>query len=274
MPSSGRQGAFVDINCSVYTEELLEAELFGHKKGAFTGAAEDHKGKLAQAHKGTLFLDEIGAMSVKMQTNLLKAIETRSFYPVGSDKLESSDFRIVSATLENIQELIADGRLRFDFLQRIQGVTIALKPLARRKCDILPLVEFFTRGGRRLAFSDEAKACLLSHSWPGNARELKKLVERLVAEPGGKVTAEQVRHHLSESWAEPTGDSDDFLPESVYRYMLEHGLETALDRLTSKAVRRNLKENRGRRVKTLAALKISTRRLYTALRKKEDGLPA
>ena len=267
---SGRKGPFVEINCSACAEELRPSELFGHKKGSFTDADNDRKGKLAQADKGTLFLDEIGAMSLKMQTDLLKAIEEHSFYPVGSDELESSDFRLVSATLENIQEFVAKGRLRFDFLQRIQDVTITLKPLAERKCDILPLVEFFTRGGRRLALSDEAKACLLNHPWPGNARELMKLVKRLVAEPGGQATPDRIRRHLAEGWIEPPAGPDKILSESLYRHMLEHGLEPALEELACRAIRKNLTENRGSRVNTLAALRISRRRLYSAL-KEQSG---
>lgn len=103
---SGRDGSFVAMNCAAYTEELLEAELFGYKKGSFTDAHENRKGKLAQADKGTLFLDEIGAMSQKMQVKLLKAIEEKSFYPLGADKPEYSDFRVISATLEDVHVLV------------------------------------------------------------------------------------------------------------------------------------------------------------------------
>ena len=112
---SGRTGEFTAINCAAYTEDLLEAELFGYKKGAFTDAKETRKGKLAQADKGTLFLDEIGSMSHNMQTKLLKAIEEKSFYPLGADKPEYSDFRVISATLEDMQKLLAEQKLRFDF---------------------------------------------------------------------------------------------------------------------------------------------------------------
>src|SRR5438552_7760926 len=109
-------------------------------------------------------------MSLKMQTKLLKAIEERSFYPLGAEKPETSSFRIVSATLEDLQSLIKAGKLRFDFFQRIHGVTIKLKPLAQRKGDIFPLMAHFTKEGKRLSFSAEAKDRLLEHDWQGNVR--------------------------------------------------------------------------------------------------------
>jgi DNA-binding NtrC family response regulator len=275
---SGRKGKFVDINCSVYTEELLEAELFGSKAGAFTDAKEDRKGKLAQAHKGTLFLDEVGAMPLTMQTNLLKAIEERSFYPIGSDKPEFSDFRVISATLEDPQQLLTRGRLRFDFFQRIHGLSVKLAPLSARRCDIMPMVQFFMRAnrGRLLSFANnEAKACLLGHSWPGNAHELKMVVELLVAGSEGRVTPEEVNrclHRLPVIGPPPT---EPFVGERHYRYAVEGGLDNLLDCFTVDIIRRNLAENKGIKARTMAALKISERRLYAALKKEaSDGLTA
>ncbi len=218
---SEQDGEFVALNCSVYTEDLLEAELFGYKKGAFTGATETRKGKLLQAHKGTLFLDEVGAISLSMQTKLLKAIEERSFYTVGSDQPENSDFRLISATLEDLQKLIAEGRLRFDFFQRIHGLTVNLKPLSERKCDILPLVQFFTRDGKRLHFSAEAKASLLGHSWPGNTRELKKVVDLLAAGTDGRVTPDEVIRHFGRTVVGPQATFATFVGEGQYRYAVE-----------------------------------------------------
>lgn len=185
---SGRPGEYVAINCAAYTEDLLEVELFGCKRGAFTGAVEARKGKLLLADGGTLFLDEIGSMSLSMQTKLLKAIEERSYYPLGAERPESASFRVVSATLENVQELLAAGRLRFDFFQRVHGYAITLKPLAQRKGDVFPLIARFTRGGKRLSFTPAARELLLEHDWPGNVRELKRLVDLLVAGEDGRVT--------------------------------------------------------------------------------------
>ena len=272
---SGREGEFVAINCAAYTEDLLEAELFGCRKGAFTGASESRKGKLLQAHKGTLFLDEVGAMSLNMQTKLLKAIEERSFYPVGSDRPETSEFRVLSATLEDLQRLIAQGKMRFDFFQRIHGLTVNLKPLSHRKGDIFPLIEFFMRGGKRLSFSQEAKACVREHPWPGNTRELKKFVELLTAGGEGRLSAELVRQRL----AQASGDlpaASGFVEERQYRYALDHGLNRLVDRVVGEVVQRSMAENKGNKTKTLAALKICTRLLYTTIKKLEasDGIPA
>ena len=266
---SNRKGRFVALNCSTYTEDMLEAELFGYRRGAFTGASEDLKGKLLQADQGTLFLDEIGSMSLKMQAKLLTAIEERSFYPLGSDEPEHSDFRLVSATLEDLQRLVTQGRLRFDFFQRIHGLTLSLKPLSQRKGDILPLIDFFMRGGKRLSLSAEAKACLLGHSWPGNIRELKKFVELLAAGGHGRVTAEQVRRHLAQAIVEPSAAEGAFLAEGQYHYALDQGLDRATERFEREVMLRNLSENGGKKTKTMSALKISARRLYTALKKRE-----
>ena len=203
---SKRPGEFVAINCAAYTEDLLEAELFGYRKGAFTGASDARKGKLLLADRGTLFLDEIGSMSLSMQTKLLKAIEERSFYPLGADRPEFSQFRVVSATLEDLQDVIKAGRLRFDFFQRIHGLPVHLKPLAQRRGDILPMIAHFTRGGKRLSFTPEAKEQLIGHAWPGNIRELKRFVELLVAgHEGGRVLPETVDRLLAGVSAAPAG---------------------------------------------------------------------
>ncbi|PIU20697.1 MAG: hypothetical protein COT18_00930 [Elusimicrobia bacterium CG08_land_8_20_14_0_20_59_10] len=260
---SGREGAFVSINCSAYTEDLLEAELFGHKKGAFTGAHEARKGRLLEAHKGTLFLDEIGTMSQNMQMKLLKAIEERTFYPLGSEKPEHSEFRIISATLEDPQALIAQGKMRFDLFQRIHGFTICLKPLTRRKGDIMPLVNHFTRGARRLSFNAEALTLMEAYPWPGNVRELKKLVDLLSSGAGGRVDAETLGKHLkgqARQAAAPDGDG-------LYAYALDKGLEAALDRVASGLISRSLRENGGKKTRTMADLKISTRFFYSVMGK-------
>jgi DNA-binding NtrC family response regulator len=267
---SARPGEFVAINCSAYTEELLEAELFGYKKGAFTGANENRKGKLLLADKGTLFLDEIGSMSLKMQTKLLKAIEEKSFYPLGSEKAESSDFRIVSATLEDVQALIRAGKLRFDFFQRVHGLTVPLKPLAERKGDVLPLVGLFTRGGKKLSFAPEAREELLKHDWPGNVRELKKVVDLLMAGDEGRVGAENVRRLLQSALTEEAPASG-FVTDEQYRYALDRGLDAAVDRFVDTVIKRNLSHNGGKKTRVLDDLKISTRILYSSLKRQEPA---
>jgi DNA-binding NtrC family response regulator len=262
---SGRPGQFVAINCAAYTEDLLEAELFGYRKGAFTGAADGRKGKLLAADEGTLFLDEVGSMSLKMQTKLLKAIEEKSFYPLGSDRAETSRFRVVSATLEDVPNLVKSGKMRFDFSQRIHGLTVALKPLSLRKSDVFPLVAFFTRGGRRLSFAEDAKRSLLSHDWPGNVRELKKFVELATVGHPGRITADAVKELLATACVEASPEA--FMTESQYRLALDKGLDSAVERLVDAIIHRNLTENGGRKTNVLSDLKISTRILYASFRR-------
>ncbi len=261
---SGREGAFVSINCSAYTEDLLEAELFGYKKGAFTGASEARKGRLLEAHRGTLFLDEIGTMSQNMQMKLLKAIEERTFYPLGSEKPEKSDFRIISATLEDPQQLIAQGKMRFDLFQRVHGYTLNLKPLSRRPCDLAPLLQHFTKGGRRLSFAPDARKYLESYSWPGNVREVKKFTDLLSSGSEGRIGLETVTRHLKEK---PAAKAAATAGEDLYAYALAHGLDAALDKVSGDIISRSLAENGGVKTRTMADLKISTRLLYSTLKK-------
>ena len=262
---SGRPGQFVAINCAAYTEDLLEAELFGYRKGAFTGAADSRKGKLLAADEGTLFLDEVGSMSLKMQTKLLKGIEEKSFYPLGSDRPESSRFRVISATLEDMSGLVKSGKMRFDFSQRIQGLTIGLKPLAMRKGDVFPLIAFFTRGGRRLSFAEDARKRLLSYDWPGNVRELKKFVELTTVGRPGRITAEAVGELLTTARVE--ANPEEYVSEQQYRLALDKGLDPAVERFVDAVIHRSLAENAGRKTKVLSDLKISTRILYASLRR-------
>lgn len=261
---SGRAGEFTAINCAAYTEDLLEAELFGYKKGAFTDAKETRKGKLAQADKGTLFLDEIGSMSHNMQTKLLKAIEEKSFYPLGADRPEYSDFRVISATLENMQKLLTESKLRFDFFQRVHGMTITLPPLAHRKCDIFPLIQAFTKETKRLAFELEAKDYLLSHGWPGNTRELKRFVDIMAFGTDGQVTLDMVKRHITLSNA-PEQPGTVIITQTQYDYALKYGLPETIDQITAQIINRNLNDNRGRKIDTRGQLKISKRLLYSVL---------
>ncbi|MBI5743802.1 MAG: sigma-54-dependent Fis family transcriptional regulator [Elusimicrobia bacterium] len=266
---SGREGAFVAINCSAYTQDLLEAELFGYRKGAFTGAADGRTGRLLEAHKGTLFLDEIGTMSLNMQMKLLKAIEERSFYPLGSEKPERSEFRIISATLEDPQDLIARGKMRFDLFQRVHGCTVNLPPLAERPGDITLLAQHFMKGGRRLSFTAEARERMLDYAWPGNVRELKKFIDLLSSGAEGRVGLETVAKHLKGQPARRAAGGGGL--DDVYSDALARGLEAALDKVADQVIARSLAETGGVRTRTMTELKISTRLLYASLRRQENG---
>jgi DNA-binding NtrC family response regulator len=262
---SGRSGPFVPINCAAFPEELLEAELFGYRKGAFSGAVENRKGQLLIANNGTLFLDEIGSMSLKMQAKLLKAIEERFFYPLGSEKSEKSNFRLISATLEDIQTLIKTGSMRFDFFQRIHGFAVNIKPLAARPDDILALINHFTRETRQLAFSTKAKELLLKHDWPGNVRELRKLVELLVAGNEGNISPETMMH-LINSASVMQGNGIE-VTDSQYLFALRHGLPTAVERFTDQIIERCLVEHDGQKNQVRTAIQISNRLLYSSLKR-------
>lgn len=185
--SQRRGGPFVTINCGAIPETLLESELFGHRKGAFTGADLDRKGLLKEAAGGTVFLDEIGETSQMFQVKLLRALQEREITPLGSNVPQSIDVRIIAATSRNLREEVERGNFRSDLYYRINVVTIQLPPLRARKEDILPLVRYFIKEynakmGKKVAeLSDEAAEALLSYRWKGNVRELENVVERAIA---------------------------------------------------------------------------------------------
>ncbi len=182
--SKRRYMPIVPVNCGAIPETLLSSELFGHEKGAFTGAEQRRRGKLELANGGTLFLDEIGAISMKMQVELLRAIETKEFTRVGGSEPVQVDFRVICATNENLEEAIEQGRFREDFYYRINVFTIEAPPLRARRSDIPLLAEHFVRrlaqqmDKRITQISPEAMALLKDYDWPGNVRELSNAIER------------------------------------------------------------------------------------------------
>ena len=184
--SARREGPFVEVNCAAIPEELIESELFGHERGAFTGAVARHRGKFETANGGTLFLDEIGDMSLKTQAKVLRALEEQAFERVGGKETIRVDVRVLAASNQDLQEQIAQGRFREDLFYRLNVIPIEVPPLRRRKEDLPILVEHFTslfsaENGKRLkTMSVEALAYFLAYDWPGNVRELRNMVERLV----------------------------------------------------------------------------------------------
>ena len=178
-------GPLVTVNCGAIPEELLESELFGHVKGAFTGAHQNHEGRFRIADGGTIFLDEIGDMSPNLQVKLLRVLQERTFEPVGSSKTLSVDVRIVAATHQDLLELIEEKRFREDLYYRLNVVPIEVPPLRERQEDIPLLIHHFLdrlqadSDGRGKSISDTAMEALVAHGWPGNVRELENLVERM-----------------------------------------------------------------------------------------------
>jgi len=174
----------VPLNCGALSESLLESELFGHEKGAFTGAQYRRKGKLEMASGGTLFLDEIGTLSPKTQVELLRVLETKEFTRLGGNNVIHADFRLVSATNENLEELLKTGKLREDLYYRINVFTIEVPPLRNRQDDVVLLADYFLKSYSEqmdksfAGFSEKAVETLRAHDWPGNVRELANAVER------------------------------------------------------------------------------------------------
>jgi len=184
--SARREGPFVEVNCAAIPEELIESELFGHERGAFTGAVARRKGKFQLADGGTLFLDEVGDMSLKTQAKVLRVLEEQAFDRVGGTESIRTDVRVIAASNQNLSDLIAGGRFRDDLFYRLNVIPIHVPPLRERKEDMPLLVEHFIRvfslenGKRPKTVSVEALAYFLSYDWPGNVRELRNMVERLV----------------------------------------------------------------------------------------------
>lgn len=185
--ASNRAGkAFVALNCSAFSREILESELFGHRAGSFTGANRDKKGLFEEAHEGTLFLDEIGEMPHELQAKLLRVLETGEFLKVGDTRPSRANVRIIAATNRDLKQESEAGHFRSDLYYRLSVFEIRLPALRERTKDVEPLVDFFTRqfslkmGKRINGMTPDCLACLLAHHWPGNVRELRNIAERAV----------------------------------------------------------------------------------------------
>ena len=184
--SRRKHGQYIAVNCGAIPEGTIDSELFGHEKGAFTGAISDRNGYFAEANGGTIFLDEVGELPLATQARLLRVLESGEFIKVGSSKVQKTDVRIVAATNVNLTEAIAEGRFREDLYYRLAELEIVQPSLKDCKDDILPLAEFFRKehSGRirvkNEGFTEEAKACMLGYDWPGNVRELNAKIKRAV----------------------------------------------------------------------------------------------
>jgi DNA-binding NtrC family response regulator len=191
-----RAQRFVALNCSAIPETLLEAELFGHVKGAFTGAVGNRQGRFEQAHKGTLFLDEVGTMSAALQAKLLRALQEREFERIGDSQTIKVDVRIIAATNSDLRRMVADGTFREDLYYRLNVIPVQLPPLRERREDIPLLAQHFLKKFCRethpsMTISQEAMRRLMSFQWPGNVRQLENAIERAIAfaGPRGQIEA-------------------------------------------------------------------------------------
>ncbi len=265
---------FVALNCAEIPENLLESELFGHEKGSFTGAHAAKKGKLLLANEGTLFLDEIATLPLNLQKKLLKALEEKKFYPVGAEKMVESNFKLISATCEDLKTLITQGEFREDLYFRIEGFNIELSPLRERTGDIPFLLEHFLKElntyGRKVILDNEVKSLLQSYSWPGNIRELQKTVQLFLANSKGIVTVEMLPDKLR-ACSEPSSfSSKEVLPENLIQ---THGLKSYIEKIEEDVLLHFLKKNEDHVRQTLKELKLSNSSYYRILeRLQQKGL--
>ena len=222
--------SWVAINCSAIPHDLMESELFGYVKGAFTGATQNRLGRIEQAQGGTLFLDEIGDLDMSLQSKLLRVLQEREFSAVGSDQVRSVDVRFIAATNRDLKELVREGKFREDLLYRLDVYSIVVPPLRQRREDIAPLAQVFLRelsnetDKKVTGFTPAALAILERHSWPGNIRELRNAVERaLLSCPGQTIDVEHLPAAVASANA-ATG-SEKFSLNKLGEKNLDHWLE-------------------------------------------------
>ncbi len=258
------QASFVHLNCSEIAENILESELFGHEKGAFTGADQKKDGKLKLANGGTLFLDEVATMPIHMQQKLLKALDEKTFYPVGSSTPIRCDFTLITATCENLTEKMLAKEFREDFYYRITGFQFHLKPLKERSQDIDLLIKHFQRNShRRFVVRPEAMETIKRYSWPGNIRELRKACERFSQGGPGIVDSLMVQKMIGTeiSLAESNQDWE--------QHVFNHGLRSYINQLEKLAVEKALKRNDGKITASIKDLKISSSAFYRILQENQ-----
>jgi transcriptional regulator with PAS, ATPase and Fis domain len=226
--SNRRYFPIISINCGAFPEGLLESELFGHEKGAFTGAQYKRKGKLEMANGGTIFFDEIGNITMKMQMDLLRVIETKQFTPLGSNKVVNVDFRIIAATNTDLEKKVADKDFREDLYYRLNVFSIQIPPLRERASDIPLIAHYFLEKYARSMnksvtdISPEAMKLLTQYSWPGNIRELRNTIERALVVVGKKNRIEpDDLNLLFLSKANPSGDSLEEMEKAHIQRILE-----------------------------------------------------
>jgi DNA-binding NtrC family response regulator len=267
--SSRRANRFVAINCSAIPETLLEAELFGHVRGAFTGAVGARQGRLEQAHKGTLFLDEVATMSPALQAKLLRVLQGREFERVGDSHTVKIDVRIIAATHSELSKMVADGSFREDLYYRLNVIPVQLPPLRERREDIPLLVQHFLQKlgadyvpPRTVTMSQEAMRRLMAYSWPGNVRQLENVVERALTFSQGRAQIE-IDDLGPEVQALPnTGDgTDEWFPDEgidLERYM--EGIELTL-------IKRSLERTQGNKVRAARLLNLKRTTLIEKLKR-------
>lgn len=257
---------FVNKNLAEVSTTLLESELFGHVKGAFTGAHQDKIGLIERAHGGTLFLDEIGALPKETQQKLLKVIEEKEFMPLGSTELKKSDFRLITATCDNLDLLIKENKFRTDFYFRICGQKLLIPPLRERSSDIENLFKLFTsNSARKISLSKECKEKLKAYSWPGNIRELKHLCESFLSQHESYIEAQHLPFYIQEPRLSGDSSQDEFLSPSNIYFIENYGLPELIKKIELEALRKWQEKHPGKINAVAKELKISKSVFYRIL---------
>ena len=246
--SDRRQGPFLAVNCAAIPEHLLESELFGHEKGAFTGADRKRIGKFEQCNAGTLFMDEIGDMSPPLQSKLLRILQEQRFERIGGNETVETDVRVIAATNRNMEQMVRDNEFRGDLYYRLNGYTINLPPLRERGNDLLLLIDHFLAAASQdlnhevRGVAPETMAILRSYSWPGNIRELQSVIRQAVLDTTGPVlfpdALPQVVHN-----AKPGAGASASVPEDAWTQFIQERIEAGAGALydeTIEAVERKL----------------------------------
>jgi Nif-specific regulatory protein len=260
-------GPFQAINCAALPETLLESELFGHERGAFTGADRQKAGRFELAAGGTLFLDEVGELSPAVQAKLLRVVQEREFQRVGGTATLRADVRILAATNRNLEQAVAEGRFREDLFYRLNVFPLHLPPLRERGEDVLALAEHFARelapkfGRAHVGISRDAQAALLAHTWPGNIREVQNAVERaLIMSDGGRITAAQLA--LPTPTTRPIDGA-----ASTSSHVAPAAAAGSLPEVEKRLVLEALEQTKGNKTQAAKRLGLTRIQLYTRLKR-------
>ncbi len=270
-------GPFVPVNCGAYTDSLLASELYGHKRGAFTGAVADRAGVFEAASGGTVFLDEIGAMSPAMQVKLLRVLQERTVTPVGSSEQRAVDVRVVAATNADLADLVKTKAFREDLYYRVKVVSSRIPPLRDRRDDIKPLIEhylaYFIRQSEKhdIVLSPATEHSLLNHDWPGNVRQLRSEMEQIVAMADSNSVVEPDRLsedlHVEPAAVRGRSPADEPISPPAPPQDSDATYQQLLDEWTRRVVAQRLARFGGNVSKTAQSLAISRSTLYALLKK-------
>jgi two-component system, NtrC family, response regulator AtoC len=272
--SGGTEKNLVAINVSSIPENLVESELFGHVKGAFTGAHVSKKGLLQVADRGTLFLDEITSMPITLQKKLLKCLEEKIFYPVGGIRPIKTSFRLITSTCEDIFKLIKLNQFRLDLFYRINGITLTIPSLKERTDDIPLFVKhFLSKGSRQVSISEGAMSSLVEYSWPGNIREIKNVVENLSLKSDGVITLKDLPNSIVNNTPLISSKEDeDLVDQKHLTFIRKYGIKKFEQAIQSEACLKIAKSCDFKQADAREILRLSTRGYYQMLERSKKIL--